>query len=142
VCFAARASSPMYRISTSLAVNEKEEDKHQIGVEIERGNFVRAALLGASSRLPEQELRDLQFKALWQMSAEYRNAPGTRRLAQQYGLSKQEVRESLEKCAEDKRNRGNGKPLEPCCDIDTGEYLSFEKWMERLLKNWDKLSVS
>ena len=57
-------------------------------------------------------------------------------------IRSQEVREFLERNAEEKRNEGNSKPLEPCFDIGTGEYLSFEQWMKRFLKNWDKLSVS
>lgn len=122
-------------------MNEKAS-KDELGAEIERKQFVRAATLAASCGISEEEIRALRLKALWQMSAEYRNAHGTKSLAQQYGLSKQEVREFLEKHAEEKRNEGNSKPLEPCYDIGTGEYLSFEEWMERLLRNWNKLSVS
>jgi hypothetical protein len=122
-------------------VNEKA-DKDELRVEIEREQFVRAATLAASCGISEEEIQDLRLKALWQMSAVYRNAPGTKSLAQQYGLSKQELRELLEKYAEEKRNEGNSKPLGPCYDISTGVYLSFEEWMEHFLKNWDRLSVS
>ena len=129
-----------YLIPLSVAVNEKA-DKDELRVQIEREQFVRAATLAASCGIPEEEVRDLRLKALWQMCAEYRNAPGAKSLAQEYGLSKQEVGEFLKKHAQDNRNQGESKPLEPCYDIDTGEYLSFEEWMERFLKNWDKLSV-
>jgi len=122
-------------------VNEKA-DKDELRVEIGREQFVRAAALAASCGISEEEIRALRLKALWQMSAAYRNAAGTKSLAQQYGLSKQELREFLEKHAEEKGNEGNSKTLEPCYDIATGEYLTFEEWMERFLKNWDRLSVS
>ena len=109
--------------------------KEELRVEIECGHFVRAALLAASLGVPEEEIQDLRLKALWQMSAEYRNATGTKRLAQEYGLSKNELREFLEKYAEEKRNEGNDKPLEPCYDMSTGKHLSFEEWMDHFLKN-------
>ncbi len=109
--------------------------KEELRVEIECGHFVRAALLAASLGLSEEEIQDLRLKALWQMSAEYRNATGTKRLAQEYGLSKNELREFLEKYAEEKRNEGNDRSLEPCYDMSTGEHLSFEEWMDQFLKN-------
>ena len=34
------------------------------------------------------------------------------------------------------------KALEPCYDHSTGKYLTFEEWMNQLLKNWDKFSES
>lgn len=122
-------------------MNEKAA-KDELKTEIEHGHFSRAALLAASFGLPEQELRDLQVKALWQMAALYRNALGTKSLAQQYGLSKQEVRDLLGRHVEEKRNAGDTKSLEPCYDLNTGNYLSFEEWMYHFLKRWDKLPVS
>jgi hypothetical protein len=123
-------------------MNEKADKTDELKTEIEHGHFFKAALLAASLGLPEQELQELQVKALWQMAALYRNAPGTRSLAQQYGLSKQQVRDLLERYVEEKRNAGDTKPLEPCYDLNTGTYLSFEEWMYHFLKRWDKLSVS
>jgi len=122
-------------------MNEKTT-KDELSTEIERRNFSRAAFLAASLDLPEQELQDLQVKALWQMAAMNRNAPGTKSLAQQYGLSSQEVRDILEQHAVEKRNAGDTKPLEPCYDLNTGNHLSFEEWMYHFLKRWDKLPVS
>lgn len=124
-----------------MAVNEKT-DRDELRIEIEAEQFQRAATLAASCGASEEEIQDLRLKALWQMSAVYRNAHGTKILAQQYGLSRQELREFLKKYAEDKRNEGNRKALEPCYDIGTGKYLSFEEWMGRFLKTWDKLRVS
>jgi hypothetical protein len=122
-------------------VNEKA-GKDELRTEIQRGHFVRAALLADSAGTSEEQIQELRLKALWQMSAECRNAPGTKSLAQHYGFSKQELREILEKYAEEKRNEGNDRPLEPCFDLNTGTYLSFEEWMNNFLKDWDKLDVS
>ncbi len=122
-------------------MNEKTA-KDELRTEIEHGHFSKAALLAASLDLPEQELQDLRVKALWQMAAVYRNALGTKSLAQQYGLSKQEVRDLLEQHAVEKTNAGDTKPLEPCYDLNTGSHLSFEEWMYHFLKRWDKLPVS
>ena len=122
-------------------MNEKTA-KDELRTEIERRNFSRAAFLAASLDLAEQELQDLRVKALWQIAAVYRNVPGTKALAQQYGLSKQEVRDLLERHAEEKTNAGDTKPLEPCYDLNTGNHLSFEEWIYHFLKRWDKLPVS
>lgn len=121
-------------------MDEKTEHE-ELKIEIEHEHFARAALIAASLGLPEAEIKDLRCKALWQMSAIYRNALGTKILAQQYGFSKEEVRQILEQHAEKSRNRGNSKALEPCYDYSTGKYLSFEEWMDHsLLKNWSRLS--
>ncbi len=122
-------------------MNEKA-GKDELRTEIERGNFERAALLAVSLGLPEEEIQKLRLKALWQMSAVYRNAPGTKRLAQRYGVSKEELREFLEKHAEEQGSQGNSKPLGPCYDMSTRKYLSFEEWMDHFLKSWEKLTVS
>ena len=122
-------------------MNEKAT-KDELRTEIERRNFSRAAFLAASLDLPEQELQDLRVKALWQMAAVNRNAPGTKSLAQQYGLPKQEVRDLLTRHAEEKTNAGDTKALEPCYDLNTGDHLSFEEWMHYFLKSWDNLPVS
>lgn len=116
--------------------------KDELRTAIERGHFSRAASLAASLGLPEQEIRNLRLKALWQMAAINRNAPGTKLLAQQYGLSKQEVRHLLENHGEEEKRAGNTKPLEPCYDLSAGAHLSLEEWMEHFLKRWEKLPAS
>jgi hypothetical protein len=121
-------------------VNENTE-KALLSTEIKRGHFARAAFVALSLGLPEGEVLDLRLKALWQISAVYRNAPGTKKLSQEYGFSKKELKKQLEKLAEDKRNEGDERPLEPCYDHNTGKHLSFEEWMDHLLRNWDKLAV-
>ncbi len=110
-------------------MNEKAGED-ELRTEIEHGNFERAAILAVSLDVPEEEIHKLRLKALWQMSAIYRNASGTNRLAQHYGVSKEELRQFLEKHAEEQNSQGNRRPLEPCYDLGTGKYLSFEKWMD------------
>ncbi|RLB83177.1 MAG: hypothetical protein DRH17_02955 [Deltaproteobacteria bacterium] len=118
-------------------MNEKK-DTDELRAEIERGHFARAALVAASLGLPAKEIQDFRFKALWQMSAVYRNAPGTKKLAQQYRFSKQELRQLLEKTAEEQKNEGNDRPLKLRYDHSTGKYLTFEEWMNLFFRNWNK----
>jgi hypothetical protein len=122
-------------------MNENSE-KALLSSEIKRGHFARAALLATSVGLPEEEVQDLRLKALWQMSAVYRNSPGTKKLSLEYGFSKKELKKQLKKLAEGKRNDGDERALEPCYDHNTGKHLSFEEWMDNLDRNWDKLNTS
>ena len=110
-----------------------------IKTEIERGHFVRAALIAEEIGLPEEEIRDLRFKAIEQMSAIYRNAHGTKRLALQYGFSSEDVKEILENFIHETKKEGNSRILRPCYDYTTGKHISFEEWMGYYLKIWDRL---
>jgi plasmid maintenance system antidote protein VapI len=130
-----------YPIERIKAVSEKAGGE-ELQEEIERGHFVRAAQLAETMGLPREELRDIRAKALGEMAAVSRNEPGTKRLAQEYGFSKQELRELLEEYAENRRRKGDLKPFEPCYDPGTGAYLSFEGWMDFFFKKYDKVSVS
>ena len=121
---------------------DEKPDKEDLKAEMDRGHYSRAALLAISLGLPEREIQDLRFKALWQMSAIYRNAPGTRALAEKYGFTREELLEFLKRNTEEKRNEGDDKPLEPCYDHTTGKYLIFEEWIDHFFKNWDKLSAN
>lgn len=103
-------------------------------VERERKNFVRAAAIAASLGLPPNQLRDLQFQALWQMAVN-RNAPGTRRLAQQFGVSGRELKEFLEERVKHLGEAGNVKAFNACYDTTTGRYLSFREWMQVLTED-------
>ncbi|MEW6665714.1 MAG: hypothetical protein AB1512_10910 [Thermodesulfobacteriota bacterium] len=84
---------------------------------------------------------NLRRRALGQISAVYRNAHGTRQLAQQYGISREQARQILLEFADEMKNKGNLKPLEPCYDYRTGRYLSFEEWIGHYLKTWENLST-
>jgi hypothetical protein len=123
-----------------LIMEEKSPDD-RVKEELSRKHYARAALLAASLGLPEQEVRDLRIKALWQMSAVSRNLSGTRSLAQQYGYGKDELAEILRKRGAEEKEQGGYKSLEPCYDHNSGKYLSFEEWLDQLLKQWDKLSA-
>lgn len=119
----------------------EKRDQKGIRTEIERGHFVRAVLLAEQMGSPEEEVRQLRFKALGQMSAVYRNALGAKRLALQYGFSKEEVRKVFEDFADEMKKEGKTKHLEPCYDYRTGKHLSFEEWGHHYLKIWDRLPV-
>jgi hypothetical protein len=115
----------------------ERNSEDQLKLEIERKHYARAALLAASLNHPAEEVRDLRVKALWQMSAVSRNAPGTIILGHDYGLTRNEVAECLRGKAKEEKEQGAYKALEPCYDQITGKYLSFEEWLEQLLKKWD-----
>jgi transcriptional regulator with AAA-type ATPase domain len=108
----------------------------ELQTELQRRNFVRAAAIAASLGLSANELRDIQFEALWQMAVN-RNAPGTKRLARQYGISRQTLKQILDERAKQLREDGHDKALAACYDAATGKYLSFEEWMNHLIERWD-----
>ncbi len=103
---------------------------------LKQQNYVRAAAIAGSLGLPTDELRDIQFEALWQMAVN-RNAPGTKRLAQEYGVSSQTLKQILEARASQLRQAGHDKALAACYGAATGKYLSFEEWMNQLVERWD-----
>jgi hypothetical protein len=70
----------------------------ELRLEMDRKNFVRAAAIATSLGLPAYELRQIQGEALWEMAVN-RNAPGTKRLAQQYGISRRTLQQILERRA-------------------------------------------
>lgn len=119
-------------------MNEKT-GHDELEAEIERKHFARASLVAEQMGLPEDEVKDLRYKALGHMSVIYRNAHGTKKLALQYGFSKDEAKQILEQFADEMKNGGNNKPLEPCYDYSTGKYFSFEEWKDHFFKKWDRL---
>jgi hypothetical protein len=121
---------------------EERSSEDQLKLEIERKHYARAALLAASINLfPAEELRELRLKALWQISAVSRNTPGTSLLGHEYGLTKEEAAEYLRTRAKAEKEHGAYKALEPCYDQITGKYLSFDEWLDHLLKHWDKIGA-
>jgi len=120
----------------------EENSKHEaLKTEIERENYTRAAYLAASLHLADNELKRIQYQALWHMAAIYRNAHGTKALAQQYGYSKQEVKQNLEDHAKQMRKRGNSRPFKARYDCATGKYLTFEEWINLCIEKWHKLQI-
>ena len=109
---------------------------------VESKGYARASRLAASLGHPEEEVESLRKEALWQMSAVFRNGSGSRILADQYGMSRKEVEDFLRKRSEEEKERGNAKSLEPTFDYLTNRYLSFDEWLDQLLRKWDKLADS
>jgi len=120
-------------------MNEKADE---LGSAVEKKNYVRASNLAVSEGAPQEQVEHLRQEALWQISAVFRNAAGTRILAEQQGLSKKHVEDYLRKRSEEERNLGHVKILEPTFDHYIGRYLTFEAWLDSLIKKWDKLPVT
>jgi len=117
-------------------MSDKEDE---LKAAVERKQFVRASDLAASAGAPQEQIEQLRNEALWQISAVFRNAAGTRILAEHRGLSKKEVEDYLRKRLEEERGRGGDKILEPTFDHHTNRYLTFEEWLDFLIRKWDKL---
>ena len=118
------------------------KDREAVEAEIKRGHYARAALLALAEGMSEEDLKDLRQKALWQMAAHGRNAAGTKALAREYGYSRDELGTLLRSHAEKERQEGRLKPLAASYECATGKYLTFDEWLDRLVKIWDRLSVS
>ncbi|MBW1999418.1 MAG: hypothetical protein JRJ29_15835 [Deltaproteobacteria bacterium] len=123
-------------------MNDHRDVPEELDREIQRKHFIRAAFLAKEMKRPEHEVKDLKRKALWQMAALFRNPQGVKALANQFGLSKDQVKEILEQTAQEKIREGDDKPLGPCYDLQTGRYLAFEDWLERCIKGWDKIKLN
>jgi hypothetical protein len=123
--------------TTAPAPNAARTTTAAVQAEMARGNFVRAAEIAASLGLPAADLRKVRFEALWQMASN-RNAPGTRKLALRYGISRAELKQFLEARARQLRANGHSRGLGPCYDAATGRYLPFEEWLELHSEEWDQ----
>lgn len=119
----------------------KKNMKDELNHEISRGNFTRTLLIAESMGLQGKEMDEIKEKALWQMSAICRNPSGTKSIAQRLGVNKEEVKEILERLTKEAESKGDTKVLEPCYDYKSGKYLSFEQWLDDLIKRWDKIQV-
>lgn len=108
--------------------------------EAARNNYIRAAQMAASLGWSEDKVRELQWEALWHMALN-RNVAGTLMLMQEYRISKSELQGYLEDRAERMRKEGENKVLAACYDLTSGKYLTFEEWLERLLKRWLKIRL-
>lgn len=126
------------RPGLNIFMPDKRYDE-TLKTEIDRGHFARAVIVAEQIGLPEQEKRNLRMKAIWQMSAIYRNVHGARHLTREYGFSREEVKQAFIEFADEMSKQGNRKILEPSYDYSTGKYLSFEEWLEHFLKIWDRL---
>ena len=118
---------------------EEKETQEKLKLEIEQGNFERAVLVALDLDLKPEEVTEIKFKALWQMAVFNRNAVGTKKIAYDFGISKEELKVFLEKKADEQRQEGNERPLTPRYDPQSGKYLDFEEWIENLFKFWSKI---
>lgn len=101
--------------------------------EIARRNFVRAVMLAQRLQRPQVEIRRLQELALKKMACEYRNAVGTRNLAQEWGFSRADLESLLLEALEAHDARTNKASSNQCYDTKTGKYLTLRQWIEQFL---------
>ncbi len=118
---------------------EEKATQEKFKLEIEQRNFERAVVVALELGLRPEEIREIKFEALWQMAAVNRNAVGAKKLAQDFGISKEELKVFLGKKADEQRQEGNKRLLTPRYDHRSGKYLSFEEWVENLFKFWSKI---
>ena len=116
------------------------ENEEELRAAVEKKLFARASDLAASVGAPQEQIEHLRNEALWQISAVFRNAAGTRMLAERQGLSRIQVEDYLRKRSEEERSRGGNKILEPTFDHHTSRYLTFDEWLDFLIRKWDKLA--
>ena len=119
----------------------EKQSKEELKLLIERGLLVRAEELARNLSLEEEALH-LRRKAIWQMAAANRNMPGTKKLAEEYGFSKSELKGIFQEFMDSIQGKEEQRNLEPCYDQYSGEYLSFEQWMNQLFKRWEKIGNS
>ena len=117
----------------------KHAGPDELKTEINRGNFTRAAFLAKSQGLSEKEVVRLRYKALWLMAAVHRNAPGTKKLAREYGLSKNELKEFLENTAEKRRKDGQNHIFGMCYSSTMGCCLIFDEWMNHFFEKFERI---
>ena len=118
---------------------EEKATQEELKLEIEQKNFERAVLVALELGLEPKEVTEIKFKALWQMAVVNRNTVGTKKLAQEFEISKEELKVLLRKKADEQSQEGNERILMPRYDHQSGKYLDFEEWMENLFKFWSKL---
>lgn len=118
---------------------EEKANLEKMKLEIEQGNFERAVLLALDLGLKPEEVTEIKLKALWQMAVNNRNAMGTKKLAQDLEISKEELKVFLQKSVNEQREHGQQRFLTPRYDHQSGKYLDFEQWMEYFFKTWSKL---
>jgi len=63
-----------------------------------------------------------------------RNAPGVRRLAEERGLSREELAAFLREELERQQEHGGEDRLGPRYDVMTGEYTTLEEWVDQVIR--------
>ena len=119
----------------------KNGTEEEYRLEINRNNFVRALYLAKKLTLPDKEITDVAQRALWQVAGIGRNFYATKKLAEELGLEKEELKNILMHMAEKEEESGNKKILGACYNYNNGRYIPFEKWLDRLLREWNKIKL-
>jgi len=130
--------APSPRGAPYLSSIMEKQAEQKLNTLIERGLFVQAEELARALGL-EAQAAQLRQKAICQMAAVNRNIPGTKKLAEAYGLGKAQVQEILQQYLRSATTKEKGRHLEACYDQSSGDYLSFDQWMAQLFKRWDKI---
>jgi ABC-type Fe2+-enterobactin transport system substrate-binding protein len=108
--------------------------------EVNKKNFVRALYLAKELDFPEEQIKQIAYKALWQVAGIGRNPYATKKLALELGYSKDQLKQILMEQAGKEKEQGDKKIVGPCYDYRSGKYLTFEEWLTRFLKEWNKIN--
>ena len=76
---------------------------------------------------------EVGYETLMRQMILARNAPAVRRLAEEQGLSREELAEQLREELERQAEHGGEDRLGPRYDISTGEYTTLAEWVERVI---------
>jgi len=106
---------------------------------IDQKNYVLAVMLAQKLGYPDTEIRHLQELALKQMSCDYRNVIGTRKLAREWGFSKADLENLLMTALDEHERISDKKRHEQCYDVKTGKYLTLRQWVEQFLSAKDNM---
>ncbi len=90
---------------------------------LQKRNFVLAELLARRLQWPEAKLKELQKKALQQFIVEFRNPEGTAALAQEYQLTKEELKDLF-------RQLISASPGPKQFDPKSMRFLNLEEWVQ------------
>lgn len=107
-------------------INNEDEPsiEQELAEALRLKNFVRAALLAWQLKRPDQEIKELQKKALHQFIVEFRNAEGVLALAQEYQFTKVELASFFRQLMA----QGAGTKQ---FDIKTMHFLNLQEWLQK-----------
>lgn len=115
---------------------EQEQKIEELTDLIKKKNWLRASRVASDLGRPEEEVRLYQEKALWQLAAVNRNGTGTKRLASDLGVKKEELISVLKRLSKENER---ARELEPCYYPMSESYLDFNQWVDALQKRWERL---
>jgi len=106
------------------SINELQKIKQELEEALRLKNFVRAEFLARQFERPNQEIKELQKKALQQFIVEFRNAEGVLALAKEYKFSKEELGSFL-------RQLMSHSLATKQFDIKTMNFLNLQEWLQK-----------